>query len=55
MPTALVVAEVVLQAMGALVQDKTIAEGSGSGAIALGGRARDGKHRCLQDIRLAVD
>ena len=30
MPTALVVAGVVLQAMGALVPDKTIAEGSSS-------------------------
>ena len=39
MPTALVVAEAVLQAMSPLVPDKTIAEGSGSGAIALGGRA----------------
>ena len=45
MPTALVVAEAVLQAMGSLVPDKTIAEGSGSSAIALGGRARDGKRR----------
>ena len=44
LPTALVVAEAVLQAMGSLVPDKTIAEGSGSGAIALGGRARNGKH-----------
>ena len=31
MPTALVAVEAVLQAMGALVPDKTIAEGSGSG------------------------
>ena len=48
MPTALVVAEAVLQAMGSLVPDKTIAEGSGSGAIALGGRARDGKRSYVQ-------
>ena len=48
MPTALVVAEAVLQAMASLVPDKTIAEGSGSGAIALGGRARDGKRSYVQ-------
>lgn len=48
MPTALVVAEAVLQAMGSLVPEKTIAEGSGSGAIALGGRARDGKRSYVQ-------
>ena len=48
MPTALVVAEAVLQPMGALVPDKTIAEGSGSGAIALGSRARDGKRSYVQ-------
>ena len=48
MPTAPVVAEAVLQAMASLVPDKTIAEGSGSGAIALGGRARDGKRSYVQ-------
>ena len=48
MPTALVVAEAVLQAMSPLVPDKTIAEGSGSGAIALGGSARDGKRSYVQ-------
>ena len=48
MPTALVVAEPVLQAMRPLVPDKPIAEGSGSGAIALGGRARDGKRSYVQ-------
>ena len=47
-PTALVVAEAVLQAMGSLVPDKAIAEGSGSSAIALGGRARDGKRSYVQ-------
>ena len=47
-PNALVVAEAVLQAMGSLVPDKTIAEGSGSSAIALGGRARVGKRRYVQ-------
>jgi N-methylhydantoinase B len=40
MPTALVVAEAIFQAMGALVPEKRIAEGSGSGAIALGGQAK---------------
>lgn len=40
MPTALVVAEAILQAAGALVPEKRIAEGSGSGAIALGGRGK---------------
>ena len=34
--------------MSTLVPDKTIAEGSGSGAIALGGRARDGKRSYVQ-------
>ncbi len=48
MPTALVVAEALLQAMGSLVPDKTIAEGSGSGAIALGGRTRDGSRSYVQ-------
>ena len=48
MPTALVVAEAVLQAMSPLVPDKTIAEGSGSGAITLGGRAQDGKRSYVQ-------
>ena len=48
MSTALVVAEAVLQAIGSLVPDKTIAEGSGSGAIALGGRAPDGKRSYVQ-------
>lgn len=48
MPTALVVAEAVLRAMSEVVPDKTIAEGSGSGAIALGGRARDGKRSYVQ-------
>ena len=48
MPTALVVAEAVLQAMSTLVPDKTITEGSGSGAISLGGRARDGKRSYVQ-------
>ena len=48
MPTALVVARRHLQAMGVLFRDKTIAEGSGSGAIALGGRARDGKRSYVQ-------
>ena len=42
------VAEAMLQAMSPLVPDKTIAEGSGSGAIALGGRARDGKRSYVQ-------
>ena len=41
MPTALVVAEAVLKAIGSLVPDKTIAEGWGSGAIALGGLGRE--------------
>lgn len=40
MPTALVVAEAILQAAGSLVPEKRIAEGSGSGAIALGGRGK---------------
>ena len=44
MPTALVVAEAVLQAMGFLVPDSTIAEGSGT----LGGRARNGKRSYVQ-------
>ena len=34
--------------MSPLVPDKTIAEGSGSGAIALGGSARDGKRSYVQ-------
>ncbi len=34
--------------MSTLVLDKTIAEDSGSGAIALGGRARDGKRSYVQ-------
>lgn len=36
------------QATGFLVPDKTIAEGSGSGAIARGRRARDGKRHYVQ-------
>ena len=40
MPTALVVTEAIFQAMGALVPEKRIAEGSGSGAVALGGQAK---------------
>ena len=48
MPNALVVAEVMLQAMGSLVPDKTIAEGSGSGAISLDRRARGGKRSYVQ-------
>ena len=34
--------------MSTLAPDKTIAEGSGGGAIALGGRARDGKRSYVQ-------
>ena len=48
MHTAPVVAEAVLQAMRSLVPDKTIGEGSGSGAIALAGRTRDGKRSYVQ-------
>lgn len=48
MPTALVVAEAVLRAMSEIVPDKTIAEGSGSSAIALGGRVRDGRRSYVQ-------
>ena len=47
-PGALMVAEAVLHAMRSLVPDKTSAEGSGSGTIALGGRARDGKRSYVQ-------
>ncbi|MGH7773333.1 MAG: hydantoinase B/oxoprolinase family protein, partial [Candidatus Binatia bacterium] len=42
MPTALVVAEAILQALGQIVPEKKIAGGSGSAAIALGGRGASG-------------
>ncbi len=48
MPTALVVAEALLQALGNLVPEKKIAEGSGSAAISLGGRGQGGARGYVQ-------
>jgi N-methylhydantoinase B len=48
MPTALVVAEAILQALGNPVPEKRIARGSGSAAIALGGRGASGQRGYVQ-------
>src|SRR2546425_5539963 len=48
MPTALVVAEALLQALGHFVPEKRIAEGSGSAAISLGGRGEGGARGYVQ-------
>jgi N-methylhydantoinase B len=48
MPTALVVAEALLQALGHFVSEKRIAEGSGSAAISLGGRGEGSRRGYVQ-------
>lgn len=48
MPTALVVADALLQALGHLVPERRIAEGSGSAAISLGGRGQGGARGYVQ-------
>jgi N-methylhydantoinase B len=48
MPTALVVAEALLQGLGHFVSEKRIAEGSGSAAISLGGRGEGGRRGYVQ-------
>jgi N-methylhydantoinase B len=48
MPTALVVAEAILKALGNLVPERTIAEGSGSAAISLGGRGQGAERGYVQ-------
>ncbi|MFQ5851763.1 MAG: hydantoinase B/oxoprolinase family protein, partial [Candidatus Binatia bacterium] len=48
MPTALVVAEAIFKALGHFVPEKRIAAGSGSGAIALGGRGASGRMGYVQ-------
>ncbi|MFQ5540078.1 MAG: hydantoinase B/oxoprolinase family protein [Candidatus Binatia bacterium] len=48
MPTALVLAEAIFKALGHPVPDKRIADGSGSAAIALGGRGASGGRGYVQ-------
>ncbi|MGH7832618.1 MAG: hydantoinase B/oxoprolinase family protein [Candidatus Binatia bacterium] len=48
MPTAHAVVEAVFKALGSFVKDKRIAGGSGSAALALGGRPREGRAGYVQ-------